>query len=569
MQAIPSDQTVVTNVSWASLAKVVPHVYWRWMRWRGSQPTRALPLWAWMFCAVLAAAGDYSVAHAQRAGQDDQAALAVPRVALRGAAGVAMPQPLAPSDAARIKRIFSLQAAGNLAEARRETERLDNSLLFGPILADRYLNPTDRPTAAELTDWLQHYGEQPDAPMIQGLLDRLGPAVRTDEAPARKGRTAPAPSRVHAMFVANRDAEAVAAARPLLDGGDAGALIDGGLAAWRLDDSKQAGDFFAAAYRAAAGSATRAKAAYWMSRAQDRTGQQSAATVWMRLAAQEGDSFYGLIARRALGLSFACLTGQTLGTADVDALLASPGGRRAFALLQVGEKRRAEAELRLVWLDGSEAPSLGRALLLLARATGLSRLAAELEPVETVSEREGGPLPNLQPAGGFIVDPALVYALVRHESNFRAGVVSRSGAKGLMQLMPRTAHAVAGSEASHLADPAVNLAIGQRYILALADDEAVDGDLIRLLAGYNQGEFGLRRWVDTVHDGGEPLLFLEAMPNAAARAFVEESLELSWHYASLLHRPASSLDDLAAGRHPRLMRAEETGMACTRTVAAR
>ena len=520
-----------------------------------------------MFCAVLAAAGNYSIAHAQRAEQADQAALAVPRVAMRGAAGVAMPQPLAPSDAARIKRIFALQAAGNLNEARRDTEHLGPGLLLGAILADRYLNPNDRPTAAELTDWLAHYGEQPDAPAIQALLDRLSPQTRTDQPTARQGRASP--GQVHALFIANRDAQAVAAARLLLGSGDAGALIDGGLAAWRLNDTAQAGDFFAAAYRSATGGATRAKAAYWMSRAQQQTGQRSAATVWLRLAAQQGDSFYGLIARRALGLSFACLTGLTLGTADVDALLATPGGQRAFALLQVGEKRRAEAELRLIWLDGSEAPSLGRTLLLLARATGLPRLAAELEPVEAVSEREGGPLPHLQPAGGFTVDPALIYALVRHESNFRAGVVSRSGAKGLMQLMPRTAHAVAGSEASRLADPAVNLAIGQRYILALADDEAVDGDLIRLLAGYNQGEFGLRRWVDTVHDAGEPLLFLEAMPNAQARGFVEEALQLSWHYASLLHRPATSLDDLAAGRHPRLVRADEAAAPCPRPVASR
>src|SRR5690348_7776212 len=177
------------------------------MRWRGFQPTRALSLWGWMFCAVLAAAGDYSIAHAQRADQSDQAALAVPRVAMRGAAGVAMPQPLAPSDAARIKRIFALQAAGNLAEARRDTERLGPSLLLGPILADRYLNPSDRPSAAELTDWLQRYGEQPDAPAIQALLDRLTPPAGTDEPSPRKGR--PSPGQVHALFVANRDADAV------------------------------------------------------------------------------------------------------------------------------------------------------------------------------------------------------------------------------------------------------------------------------------------------------------------------------------------------------------------------
>ncbi len=522
-----------------------------------------------MFCAVLAAAGNYSVAHAQRTGQDDQAALAVPRVAIYGAQGVAMPQPLAPSEAARIKRILTLQSAGSFAEARRETDHLEQDVLLGPLLADRYLNPGYRPSTAELSTWLEHYGDQPDAPAIAAVLERLSPQPTPDRPqPPRKARAAP--GQVHALLVANRDADAVASARPLLSGGDPGALIDGGLAGFRLGDPRLAGEFFAAAYRSASGGELRAKAAYWLSRTQQEAGQRSAATVWLRLAAREEDSFYGLIARRALGLSFACMTGQTLGTADVDALRATQAGQRAFALLQVGEKRRAEAEFRLIWLDGGETPTLGRALLLLARAAGLPRLAAELEPVEAISERApGGKLPHLQPAGGFVVDPALVYALVRHESNFRAGVVSRSGAKGLMQLMPGTARAVAGGEASRLGDPAVNLDIGQRYILALADDEAVDGDLIRLLAGYNQGAFALRRWVGQVRDGGDPLLFLEAMPNAAARAFVEEALELSWHYASLLHQPAASLDDLAAGRHPRLVRAGEAAAPCPRPIASR
>ena len=63
----------------------------------------------------------------------------------------------------------------------------------------------------------------------------------------------------------------------------------------------------------------------------------------------------------------------------------------------------------------------------------------------------------MQPAGGFVVDPPLVYALVHHESGFRPGAVSQAGARGLMQIMPRTAHAVAGARAARLQEPAVKL----------------------------------------------------------------------------------------------------------------
>ena len=157
-------------------------VYCEWMRGRGSRLTRALLTWVGVLAAVLAAAGGYSIAQAQGPGETaDQTALAVPRVGLRGAAGVGLPQPLSPSEAAQVRRIFSLQGAGSVAEAARETERLQNDLLLGAILADRYLR--SQPTAAELAAWLTRFGDQPEAPAIRGLLERLAPGATASPAP--------------------------------------------------------------------------------------------------------------------------------------------------------------------------------------------------------------------------------------------------------------------------------------------------------------------------------------------------------------------------------------------------
>ena len=106
------------------------------MRGRGSLHTRALLIWVGMPCAVLVALGNYSVAQAQRPGDaDDQTALAAPRIGLRGAPGIGLPQPLSPSEAARTRRIFSLQDSGAIADLARETDRLENPLLLGTILA--------------------------------------------------------------------------------------------------------------------------------------------------------------------------------------------------------------------------------------------------------------------------------------------------------------------------------------------------------------------------------------------------------------------------------------------------
>jgi soluble lytic murein transglycosylase-like protein len=167
-------------------------------------------------------------------------------------------------------------------------------------------------------------------------------------------------------------------------------------------------------------------------------------------------------------------------------------------------------------------------------------------------------MPRLRPAGGFQVDPALVYALARMESNFDAGAVSPAGARGLMQIMPVTARYVTGNHslaAERLDDPAFNLALGQRYVAWLAGQDGVDGDLIQLLMSYNAGPGNAVKWRDDLRRAGEtgddPLLFIEAIPNRETRRFVYNVLDYTWLYAARLHVPAPSLDEMAAGEFPR------------------
>ena len=542
-------------------------VYCKWMRGRGSRLTRALTTWAGVLTAVLAAAGSYSVALAQRPGDAaDQTALAVPRMGLHGAPGVGLPQPLPPSEAALVRKIFALQGAGSMAEAARETERLPNDLLLGAILADRYLRA--QPTAAELSAWLTRFGDQAEAPAIRGLLERLAPAAAAtpqedDLPPARRGAVRSAAS-LRALFVQNRDAQVAAAVGARQT--DAEAMFIGGLATLRLGQGNAAA-LFEAAYRAASNNAIRAAAAFWAARVAQREGDRGKYTVWMHRAAMDDDTFYGAIAHRALGPAVSCVPGGTIGNADVEALSAAARGRRAFALLQVGEKRLAEAELRTLWLDTARDGAFDRPLALVAGAVGFTQLEAEIERND-LRRPDGAAFVKLRPASGFLIEPPLVYALVRHELNFHAAAVSNSGARGLMQIMPSTAYAVAGGQASRLQEPEVNLAIGQKLVLALAEDDAIDGDLIRLLAGYGQGQNGLRKWVDNVRDDGDPLMFIEAIPNPGTRAYIRDALMYSWHYAAELHMPASSLDALAAGRYPRLVRAGQDARrvngACTR-----
>eukprot|EP01035_Chromulina_nebulosa_P004722 gene4722-6440_t len=197
--------------------------------------------------------------------------------------------------------------------------------------------------------------------------------------------------------------------------------------------------------------------------------------------------------------------------------------------------------------------------MLVAERANLPDLAAQLaDVVQAADGRERDttrfPIPRLRPAGGFTADPALIYGLARVESNFDSASVSGAGARGIMQIMPRTARFVSSPEGGgriQLDDPAVNLDIGQRYIGHLAGLETVSGDLIRLLASYNAGPGNLGRWGPAIADRGDPLLFIEAVPTDETRTFIPRVLTYSWIYAARLRLPGPGLDDLAAGMWPR------------------
>lgn len=544
-----------------------------------------------------------------------------------------LPAVLASADVATYRRIFELQERADWAASDQEIKRLKDRALLGHVLAQRYLHPQYRSSAAELSSWLTHYPDHPDAAQIYKMagkrapraaqltrpvgetiggfwmLDDLGPPP--DRAPpAGRKLTGDALARVNALKGQIRsslragnlagaekllfardtarllgDAEidhfkAQMAAGWFAQGDDRKALELAGEAAARSGRSVPRADWIAglalfkqARYRDAARHFEAlastpggepwdiASGAFWAARAHARDRRFDAVNPWLHRAANHPRTFYGLLAIRQLGIPTPFTWDPPPVTArDIDAIQRMPAGARAFALIQVGQSHRADAEMRRVSAVAN--PAQMRTLLAIAmrgHLPGLSiRLGRELADFD--GRRNDGalyPVPPWTPTNGYQVDRALLFAFMRQESQFNTRAVSHAGARGLMQLMPQTAATLDGGNhrgrADLLFDPVYNVTLGQRYIVQLLQDGAVQGDLIRLAAAYNGGPGNLARWTRKQDmRGGEDdaLLFIEGLPSPETRHFITRILYSYWMYSERLGQATPSLDDVAAGRWP-------------------
>ena len=125
------------------------------------------------------------------------------------------------------------------------------------------------------------------------------------------------------------------------------------------------------------------------------------------------------------------------------------------------------------------------------------------------------------------LDPYLVAALIRQESEFNAGAVSRANAVGLMQLLPSVGKSLARKrhqrhfKTNELLDPTVNLELGTADLRQSIN--RYDGQLEYALAAYNAGDSPVRQWIAS-GDSKDIAEWVESIPYSETRDYVESIL---------------------------------------------
>ena len=277
------------------------------------------------------------------------------------------------------------------------------------------------------------------------------------------------------------------------------------------------------------------EASYWAGRMRLELGDSNGAEEHIRrIKIRDPVSYYAVIGADLLGESY------TINVSDADNPAVPGWLNRGLSdidlFTEAGLEQAAAAEVnRLIEVARmSKNDMLGLAEGLIARGLTIDGInlgwALRDEGHEWDSRliRVAFPLPYLdlirREAMEWGVDPIVLAAIIRQESAFKADIVSRAGAIGLMQVMPPTGaqlarvHGPSGFQEEHLVSPEVSLHLGAAYFVEMS--ARYDGVLPLILSAYNAGPTRATRWKQ-YPEISDLLRFTERIPFVETRGYVK------------------------------------------------
>jgi soluble lytic murein transglycosylase len=344
-------------------------------------------------------------------------------------------------------------------------------------------------------------------------------------------------------------------------------FLAGWIALRFLADPNDALRHFVALRSAATSSKSIALGEYWLGRTSLALGDRASAIIHFHNAAKYPQYFYGQLGRQALDAKPAHLevTSTPLPTnADIQRFLSRDTVRAIGIAREVGLEGVAP-QFFLALSRKLESPQEVVLLAELAKQMGQPQLALRLAKIAFNRDLPVGDyalpvgvIPEFRSLLSDRVDPALVHALSRQESEFNAAAKSPVGASGLMQLMPSTARAVANAykvkfDANQLTNAAYNTQLGEAHLRQLID--SYNGSYFLALAAYNAGGGRVADWMKLFGDPRDPKVdpidWIERIPFTETRQYVVKIMETLQLYRSRLAGPKQALQlvqDLNRGK---------------------
>ena len=318
-----------------------------------------------------------------------------------------------------------------------------------------------------------------------------------------------------------------------------------------LDDNDAAATHFRQLYEAVKSPVSRARGAYWRGRVSAAQGHASHAAGWYRIAALFPTAYYGQLAAEALAPKAvlrikptpAPLSGQRTGfkrreLAQIAESLGELEQWKLFRTFILNLSRQAKTPVEQVMIAGL---AMRFRRYELAVRVGKTALRSGQYIVDY-----GYPIFRLPAVDA---ENALVFAIMRQESEFSTTAISPAGAKGLMQLMPGTARQMAKSlglrynRRQLLNDPNYNVRLGSAYISSMMGK--FDGSFPLAIAAYNGGPARVGEWLKTYGDPRngdiDAIDWVELIPYNETRNYVQRVLEgLQIYRRRLSDRPVAS-----------------------------
>ena len=299
-----------------------------------------------------------------------------------------------------------------------------------------------------------------------------------------------------------------------------------------------------------------ARGAYWLGRTAEARGDRKTARKWYHTAARYVQTYYGQFALAKLGHKHVVLPARTAITAASRAAFNRKELVRAVRRLHALRQRGVARWFVFAAFDNAK-NAAERALA--------SRLGIEVERLEAAvrTAKNAGRFKELLVESGYPIimvpaeigpEPSLILSLIRQESEFNHEAISWAGARGLMQLMPRTAYRTARNikvrynRQALTRDPYYNMKIGTSHVVELM--EALGGNYVLVAGAYNAGIGAVNYWLSVNGDprggGAERWIdWIEAIPVDETRNYVQRVMETVQIYRARLGDRTLSAADVA------------------------